>query len=173
MKWIFLQRVWLSLLINYHHFRSRYIERNIMQLCKNVINAYNCTSILDGSHFLQHVTEIVIYTMSGESAFLPWVQKFVARANGERDRSNQERRINLLMKKKRSVIEGRSEDWGAYGGKEQRLFGSWIDIFVTRNSFVAGGPNEGDWNRKCCKSSEERKWIRVPADEKRIADRWL
>ena len=30
-------------------------------------------------------------------------------------------------------------------GKEQRLFGRWIDIFVTRNTFVVGGPNEGDW----------------------------
>jgi len=31
-----------------------------------------------------------------------------------------------------------------------------FDIFVTRNTSVARGPDEGDWNRNCGESSEVR-----------------
>jgi len=81
-------------------------------------------------------------------------------------RSNQERRINSLMKRKRGV---RRKEWGSYGKKEQRLFGSWIEIFVTRNTSAVRGPNEGDWNRNCGGSGEER----VDPSNKQMGWGWL
>jgi len=44
-----------------------------------------------------------------------------------------------------------------------------LTFFVTRNTFVARGPNEGDWNRNCGESSEER----VDTGYERMRRGWL
>ena len=64
---------------------------------------------------------------------------------------DQERRINLLMKRNRSELDGRSED--RTEGRSSACLEAKLTFSLPG---IPEGPNEGVWNRNCGESSEER-----------------
>ena len=67
----------------------------------------------------------------------------------------------MLMKRKKSALDGRSED--RMEGRSSACLADESTISLP-GILCDWGPNEGDWNRVCGESSEER----VDRDDQRI-----